>query len=282
MADKQLQSPVPHTTMTPPRRGGWRRCIPWAVTAIVVMLVAGGMFFYLDQREWRARMLRADPETIPSDADLRAFAIGYGRPVFAGNCASCHGSDLRGNPDYGVPDLTRGEWLYGEGRVSEIERTILFGIRASNGRTQNFADMPAFAQAVPYARYQIEPLEPQEIRDVVTFILAAGGKPGDKQAAARGARIYGDKGQCFDCHSGDGRGDSAIGAPNLVDDKWLHGHGTFEEVYAVVARGSAGICPAWYQRLTPAEIRALAVFVHEARQGGTAIHSASQADSPPG
>jgi cytochrome c oxidase cbb3-type subunit 3 len=258
---------------TTPRR---RRWLAWAIAAVAVVAVAGGAVYVLDQRELHARLIRAEPESIPDDAALRAFAIAYGTPVFKANCASCHGDNMKGDPDYGVPDFTRGEWLYGEGRVSEIERTILFGIRAGNGRTLNFADMPAFARPVPYRRYQIDPLEPQEIRDVVTYLMMAGGKPGNREAAARGAKIYGDKGQCFDCHAGDGKGDAAIGAPNLIDDKWLHGNGTFEDIYAVVARGSAGVCPAWYQRLSPVQIRALAVVVHEARRSSPAVRSASQ------
>jgi hypothetical protein len=40
--------------------------------------------------------------------------------------------------------------------------------------------MPGFGQPVPYKRYQISPLEPGEIRDVIEFPLVSGGKPGDR------------------------------------------------------------------------------------------------------
>jgi len=250
---------------------------------LLVIVAAGGADYYLHQKDLRARLVRGDPESVAGDAELRAFAISYARPVYDRNCASCHGEDMKGDPGFGVPDLTTGEWLYGEGRASEIERTILFGIRASNGRTLNFADMPAYAQPVPYRRYQIDPLDPNDIRDVVTYILVAGGRSGDAAAAARGAQIFGDRGQCFDCHSSDLRGDAAIGAPSLVDDKWLHGHGSFDDIYAVIAHGSAGVCPAWYQRLSATEIRALAVLVHEAsRRPGTASRSPAESSGPAG
>jgi cytochrome c oxidase cbb3-type subunit 3 len=252
----------------------------WAATAVAIVLILAGAAYFLDQREMRARLMRADPETIADDAALRAFAVAYARPVYARNCAGCHGEDMRGDPGYGVANLTAGDWLYGDGRVSQIERTILFGSRASNGRTQNFADMPAFGQPVPYKRYDMESLEPGEIRDVTEFLLAAAGRGGDKAAAARGARIFADKGQCFDCHASDAKGDTAIGAPNLVDDKWLHGTGRFEDIYEVIAYGSSGVCPAWYERLSPVEIRALAVLVHEAsRRATSAVHSRSPAYS---
>ena len=241
---QQAETPQNAGAAPPRRRRSGRLWRSFAVTGLVVMLVAGGAVYYVQQRDLRAQLVRADPETIPGDAKLRAFAISYARPVYAGNCAACHGDRMQGDPGYGVPNLTTGDWLYGEGHVSEIERTILFGIRASNGRTLNFADMPAFAQPVPYRRYQIDPLGPDDIGDVVMYLFKEGGRPADAAAAARGAKIFADRGQCFDCHSGDAKGDAAIGAPNLVDDTWLHGHGSFDDIYAVIAHGSAGVCPA--------------------------------------
>jgi cbb3-type cytochrome c oxidase subunit III len=116
----------------------------------------------------------------------------------------------------------------------------------------------------PYKRYRIEPLEPGDIRDVIEFILVTGHKPGDKVAAARGAKIFAAKGQCFDCHSADAQGDAAIGAPNLIDDVWLYGNGSREDIYDTISRGRAGICPPWDQVLSPVMVRALAVLVYMA------------------
>lgn len=36
-----------------------------------------------------------------------------GKPVFATNCAACHGAEARGNQAMGAPNLTDGVWLYG-------------------------------------------------------------------------------------------------------------------------------------------------------------------------
>src|SRR5205814_1341153 len=159
------------------------------------------------------------------------------------HCAACHGDHLQGDRRKGVPDLTDDDWLYGDGRVAQIEHTILYGIRAGPAKSRNLADMPAFARPRPYQRYEIAPLEPGEIRDVIEFLVLAGGRPGDTRSAERGGKIFAGKGQCFDCHAADGRGDAAVGAPNLVDDIWLYGDGTRQDLYDIIARGSGGTCP---------------------------------------
>jgi cbb3-type cytochrome c oxidase subunit III len=89
-------------------------------------------------------------------------------------------------------------------------------------------------------------------------------------AAARGAALYADKGLCYDCHSRDVQGDQAIGAPNLADGVWLYGDGSRESVFRSIAQGRAGVCPAFERRLSPAALRAVAVFVHDrAQHAGT-------------
>jgi cbb3-type cytochrome c oxidase subunit III len=208
--------------------------------------------------------MRADPDAVAQDPELRKFAIAYAQPAYDQHCAACHGDHLQGSHRDGVPDLTHPAWLYGEGRVAQIEHTILHGIRAGDPKGWNLADMPGFAREEPYKRYKVPSLEPGEIRDVIEFMLVTGGKSGDRAAAERGSKIFADKGQCFDCHSADAQGDSAIGAPNLVDDVWLYGTSAREDIYDSIARGRAGICPAWIKQLSPVTIRALAVLVYAA------------------
>ncbi|MDP2212908.1 cytochrome-c oxidase, cbb3-type subunit III [Phenylobacterium sp.] len=48
------------------------------------------------------------------------------RPVFADQCASCHGVTGLGDPTQGAPNLTDAEWLYGASR-EEIRTQIWFG-----------------------------------------------------------------------------------------------------------------------------------------------------------
>lgn len=41
-------------------------------------------------------------------------------------CAACHGTDGKGNPDLGAPDLTDNIWLYGDSRA-DVTETVLNG-----------------------------------------------------------------------------------------------------------------------------------------------------------
>jgi cytochrome c oxidase cbb3-type subunit 3 len=258
-------SPVESAPQSPARRLrirlGWK---VWSAIGLAILVIAGGTTYLAGQAAVRARLMRADPDVVVQDPDLMRFAIAYAQPAYDEHCASCHGAHLQGDSRNGVPDLTQPAWLYGEGRLAQIEHTILHGIRSGDPKGWNLADMPAFAQAEPYKRYKIPPLEPGEIRDVIEFLLVTGGKPGDRAAADRGAKIFSAEGQCFDCHSPDAQGDAAIGAPNLIDDIWLYGSGSREDIYDSIARGRSGICPAWAQELSPVTVRALAVLVYAA------------------
>jgi len=249
--------------------GPFLRWKMWIAAACAALLLAGAGFYWLSHSARLAALMRADPDTVPGDADLAAFAIAYARPVYEQHCASCHGAALQGDRTRGIPALVAHQWLYGGGRVAEIERTILYGIRAGNTKTRHLADMPGFARAVPYPGYALDPLEPGDIRDVVEYLINAAGKPAEADAAERGAQIFARKGQCFDCHERDARGDDAIGAPSLVGSEWLYGTGTRQDLYDSIAGGRQGSCPAWSGTLSPVTIRALAVLVyaasHEAR-----------------
>jgi cbb3-type cytochrome c oxidase subunit III len=123
-------------------------------------------------------------------------------------------------------------------------------------------------------------LSPQDIGDVIEYLMVKAGKPGDRDGADRGARIFAERGQCFDCHSGDAQGDAAIGAPNLIDDIWLYGKGTREDLYDTIARGRSGVCPEWFQQLSAVTVRALAVSIYVASHPGAA-HGTAQAPVPP-
>ena len=207
-------------------------------------------------------LLRLDVDLAPADAAAMRFAVSQGRGVYQKNCASCHGADAHGNMAHGVPNLADNDWLYGEGQASDIETVIRYGIRASNSKTWRLADMPGFAQAVPYAREPgIKPLSPGDIRDLVQFLASIRGATFDAAAAGRGAQLFSDRGGCYDCHASDGHGDPAIGGPNLADNIWLYG-GDDKAVFTSIAKGRAGFCPAWVTRLSPAQIRETALYVY--------------------
>ncbi len=206
-----------------------------------------------------AAILRADPETILRQPALAPRAIALGRAGFGRHCASCHGSG-RADPARGIPDLTDGDFLYGTGQVAEIEQIVLHGIRSGDPRGWHLAAMPAYAKELPYpAEPAIKPLTPLEIGDVAQHLSHE--RTTDAAAAARGAAIYAGRGACWDCHGPDGGGNPAIGAPNLNDRVDLYGDGSIAALTATLARGRAGISPAFARTLSPLEARAIAIYV---------------------
>lgn len=236
------------------------RLIALALLFLALLAIALAIHASATRRKGEA-LISADPETILTDATLRQTARSMGGAIFADNCASCHGAQGRGD-GRGIPDLSDGDWLYGQGMVAEIEQTILYGIRSGNMRGWNLAYMPAYARARPYGREAIAPLRPAEVRDVSLFIRSLHDRTGlDPAAVARGAAIYGGKGGCWDCHGGDAGGDPAIGAPDLVDDVWLYGDGSAAAIAQSVAHGRSGRMPAFARKLTPVEVRAVAAYV---------------------
>lgn len=237
----------------------------WVIAAAIVILalIAVGVRV-ADDAALRARFLKSLPDSVPADPELASYAQSHGEPAYREHCATCHGAQLQGDRVRNIPNLADGEWLYGSGRVAEIERIVLYGIRAGNSKGWDLADMPAYSRQEPYRRYKIAPLLPREIDDVVAYLLSFQKTPTDPAAAERGARLFAgsEKGVCWDCHGEDAGGDPAVGAPNLTDDVWLSGDGSQQSIHDSIAFGLAGHCPAWITRLPPATIRAVAVYVH--------------------
>jgi len=56
-----------------------------------------------------------------SDGTHDSLRSARGAPLFAANCAACHGPDGKGNPTLGAPNLTDSVWLYGGGESAIIE-----------------------------------------------------------------------------------------------------------------------------------------------------------------
>lgn len=234
-----------------------------ASVAALALLAAAGWAW--QERGSDRKLLAADPDAIA--ADVARTAMPAGKAAYGAHCAGCHGADGKGDFGQGIPSLADADWLYG-GKVSEIEQTVTFGIRASNGRSRNLAIMPAYATPRPSPTEPIPPLAPGEINDLVDYVLMLEGRPHAQEAAARGAALFQDKAGCFDCHGADAKGDPAIGAPDLTDRIWLKGDGSRDAIFDSVARGSAGMCPAWTGRLDARAIRAIAIYVHSLSHPG--------------
>jgi len=218
------------------------------------MLAVGLVYGAIRTQRVENSLLRQTADDIPRSETLVAFATERGPYLFVDHCASCHGNDMRGSIARGVPNLQDNAWLYGEGKISDIENTIQYGIRSGHPKAHNLTDMPAFLH--------IGQLSAPEISDVVDYVLSISGKPHDEAAAKRGADLYQNKGNCYDCHSTDALGNPDYGAPALTGPTWLYG-GTRADLLKSVTDGRHGQCPAWSDKLTPANVRELAVYLYE-------------------
>lgn len=229
-----------------------------------VLLVGGAVsaaIVRLQRADIEERLLADMPDEAATDPVLVRFATAQARPLYARHCAACHGSDMRGNPKIGAPDLTDSVWLYGDGSVYGIERTILYGIRSGESKAHNVTDMPAFGQRGM--------LSEDQVRDLVQYLLKLNHRAYEGEAAEEGRALYYGKPDCSDCHGGDARGDSDYGAPDLTVNVWNNG-GDPQSLYDSLYFGRHRIMPAWARTLTLEQIRALAVYIHVASHGSQA------------
>src|SRR5262245_20395953 len=121
-----------------------RRTAFAAVIVIAVAVVVGAGVHLARVHRTEGDLLRLPGDELAQNAALVAFAAKRGRAVYAAHCAQCHGPDLKGDRQRGIPDLEDRVWLYGEGAVSDIETSILYGIRSGHPKAHNVTDMPAF------------------------------------------------------------------------------------------------------------------------------------------
>ena len=166
--------------------------------------------------------------------DPQAMAIG--ERLFMNNCAQCHGSDARGGKSF--PNLTDGDWLHG-GTPEKIRETITGG---------RIGIMPPMAAAVG---------TPDDVRNLSHYVLSLSGSPHDSLKASLGKSKFT---ACAACHGMDGKGNQALGAPNLTDDIWLHGWGE-AAITAMINNGKHNEMPAQKDKLTEAQIAVLASYV---------------------
>ena len=179
-----------------------------------------------------ARFVAMKPEEVAADAQAHAI----GERLFMNNCAQCHGSDARGSK--GFPNLTDGDWLYG-GTPQQIRETL------DKGRIGN---MPPMAAAVGTS---------EDVRNLSHYVLSLSGSPHDSLRASLGKSKFT---ACAACHGMDGKGNQALGAPNLTDDIWLHGWGE-AAITAIINSGKVNQMPAQADKLTDAQIGVLAAYV---------------------
>lgn len=195
-----------------------------------------------------AKLVATDLTQISADPELAGFSANAGKAVFKTWCAQCHGAGAGGNVGY--PNLLDNDWLWG-GDIESIHATVTHGIRNTDDDEARYSQMPAFGKD--------ELLEPAQIDQVVQYVRQISGQEADATAATEGAVVFAEN--CASCHMEDGTGDRAQGAPNLTDPIWLYG-GDVAALTETVVNARFGVMPNWSTRLTEAEIRAVAVYVH--------------------
>ena len=67
-------------------------------------------------------------------------------------------------------------------------------------------------------------------------------------------------GACAACHGVNGKGNPALGAPNLTDRVWLHGWGE-PAIVDAIQRGRDNQMPAHADKLSAQQIRVLGAYV---------------------
>ena len=179
-----------------------------------------------------AQFTSRKPEELAGDAQ----AMAIGERLFMNNCAQCHGSDARGSK--GFPNLADGDWLHG-GTPDKIIETLTKG---------RIGVMPPMAAAVGGA---------DDVKNVAQYVLSLSGAAHDSVRAQLGKAKFG---ACAACHGMDGKGNPALGAPNLTDDVWLHGFGE-QAIINMINNGKNNVMPAQAGKLTEAQIQVLAAYV---------------------
>ena len=185
-----------------------------------------------------AKYATMDIKAVAADPAARAM----GERLFLSYCSQCHGSDARGSR--GFPNLADRDWLWG-GEPEPIIESI------TNGRT---GVMPPLAGA----------LGDEGTADVVAYVRSLSGLAHDSLKAQLGKPLFAQN--CAACHGADGKGNPALGAPNLTDAIWLFGsseaairEGVVKGRNTNLSEGTTAM-PAWGS-LGPDKIRLIAAYV---------------------
>jgi cytochrome c oxidase cbb3-type subunit 3 len=178
------------------------------------------------------KYLKMDLAAVAADPQAQQM----GQRLFLNQCAQCHGSD--GGGSRGFPSLRDNDWLWG-GTPELIKTTIMEG---RNGI------MPSQAAALGTA---------EDVKDVANYVLSLSGRTHDGLRAQRGKDKFM---LCAACHGADGKGNQALGAPNLTDRIWLHG-GSEAAIIETITKGRNSVMPAHKDLLGEAKVHLLAAYV---------------------
>lgn len=177
---------------------------------------------------------------VAKDAQAREM----GQRLYLTYCMQCHGSDARGAR--GFPNLADNDWQWG-GDPEQIKASIVQG--------RNGVMPPGMAQG-------------DQVKAVAHYAMSLSGETHDASLAAAGKQNF--ENICGACHMPDGKGNPAIGAPNLTDKTWLYGRRPTLEasITETINKGRNGVMPAWGGKLDDAKIHLLTAYVWGLSQGG--------------
>ena len=179
-----------------------------------------------------AKYLKQDIAEVAADPQARAM----GERMYLTYCVQCHGSDARGSK--GFPNLSDTDWLHG-GDGATLVKTITEG---------RMGVMPPMAAAVGTA---------SDVENVANFVLSLSGSAHDAVKAELGKPKFA---ACAACHGAEGKGNPALGAPNLTDKIWLYG-GSLAAVVEGINKGRSNQMPAFKDLLAQGKIQVLAAYV---------------------
>jgi len=214
----------------------------------------------------RAALVATDINSVAANSELRNQAINGGASAFKVHCVQCHGSGAAGFVGY--PNLNDDEWLWG-GDLESLEYTLVNGIRQPDHPDTRFSQMPAFGKDGI--------LQSNQIQDVVSHVRVLQGDEKQSASSQRGAVLY--EVNCVICHGANGKGDRSQGAPDLTDRIALYGRDR-ASLTDSITNSRYGVMPRWNNRLDPATIRMLAIYVHSLGGGEAApqLEQVAEAD----
>jgi cytochrome c oxidase cbb3-type subunit 3 len=179
------------------------------------------------------KFAQADLVKLSTDPEARQV----GERLFLNYCSQCHAADARGGK--GFPNLTDTDWLYG-GEPEVIKASIL------NGRN---GTMPALGAAIGGE---------EGAKDLAHYVRSLSTLEHDKAGAKRGQQKFA---VCAGCHGAEGKGNPAVGAPNLTDKVWLYGSSQ-AQIVETVMKGRANVMPAHKDFLGEPRSHVLAAYVY--------------------
>jgi cytochrome c oxidase cbb3-type subunit III len=200
---------------------------------------------------WVNAIEKSSFDEILANPQLMQVVMKTGPQLFGDNCAACHGRDGRGGDNY--PDLTDHDWIWGGG-PERIAETMRVGVNSLHAKSRA-AQMPSFGRD--------KMLDQTQVGNVATYVYSLSNPlASTPQTIARievGRQVF--LTNCAACHGKDAKGNQDLGAPNLSDRFWIYG-GDFEKIVTTIHGGRQGHMPTWDERLSPAEIKILALYVY--------------------